>query len=90
MSRTKFSFSNLVFQLLGTAIMLLAPMAPHFCSELWNGLSKGLKVRHCQEFDWDKSLFHQTWPELDDNYNLKLLIKANGEQISEIPIAVWK
>ena len=39
--------------------MLLAPMAPHFCSELWNGLSKGLKVRHCQDFEWDKSLFHQ-------------------------------
>jgi len=75
---------------LGTAIMLLAPMAPHLCSELWKGLSVGLPVKHCHDFDWNKSLFHQTWPELDDNYNLKLNIKANGEIISEIPIAVWK
>ena len=75
---------------LGTAIILLAPMAPHFCSELWNGLSKGLLVKHCQDFDWNKSLFHQSWPELDENYNLKMIIKANGESVSEIPIAVWK
>ena len=70
--------------------MLLVPMAPHLCSELWKGLSAGLPVKHCHDFDWNKSLFHQTWPELDDNYNLKLNIKANGEIISEIPIAVWK
>ena len=70
--------------------MLLSPMAPHLCSELWTGLSKGVEVKPCQDFDWTQSLFHQKWPELDDNYNLKLTIKANGEIISEIPIAVWK
>ena len=73
-----------------TAIMLLTPMAPHMCSELWTGLSQGMKNKYCDEFDWEKSLFHQKWPELDENYNLKLVIQKNKEVVSEIPIAVWK
>ncbi len=75
---------------LGTAIILLAPMAPHFCSELWYGLCKGLTVKHCQHFDWNLSLFHQAWPEMDDNYNLKMIVNVDGEPLSEIPIALWR
>ena len=75
---------------LATAIILLAPMAPHFCCELWEGLAKGVPVKHSQDFHWDKSVFHQPWPELDSNYNLKLLVTKNNEPLSEIPIAVWK
>ena len=75
---------------LATAIILLTPMAPHFCAELWNGLAQGVKVKTCHKIDWNKSVFHQTWPELDDNYNLKLLVNKNDELISEIPIVVWK
>ena len=75
---------------LGTAIILLAPMAPHFCSELWHGLSKGLTNKNCLDFDWEKSVWHQPWPEMDENYNLKMQVNKNNEQIAEIPIAVWK
>ncbi len=75
---------------LATAIILLSPMAPHFCSELWEGLSKAVPVKNCHDFDWDRSLFQQPWPELDSNYNLKVIVQQNGEPLSEIPMAVWK
>ena len=76
---------------LATAIILLAPMAPHFCSELWSGLAQGVPVKHCQDdFHWEKSVFHQPWPELDANYNLKLIVNKNDEVLSEIPVALWK
>ena len=77
---------------LGTAIVLLAPMAPHFCAELWNGLSQALRDKNTDltGFDWTQSVFHQSWPELDSNYNLKIAINRNGKWISEIPIALWK
>jgi hypothetical protein len=42
------------------------------------------------EFDWSKSVFQQTWPELDDNYNLKIKVKAMDEDLIEIPVARWK
>lgn len=75
-----------------TAIMLLAPMAPHFSSELFAGLTTGLSKKHFfdGQIDWEKSLFHQKWPELDENYNLKFNIKLNGELLKELPMAVWK
>ena len=72
---------------LGTAILSLSPMAPHFCSELWEGLRQ---VKNCQDFDWEKPLFHQKWPELDENYNLKVVINLNREPLSEFPMALWK
>ena len=65
-------------------------MAPHFCSELWAGLAKGVPVKHCDDFRWDQSVFHQPWPKLDENYNLKLQILINHENLCEIPIALWK
>ena len=75
---------------LATAIILLTPMAPHFCAELWNGLAQGVQVKNCHDFDWNKSVFHQTWPEMDQNYNLRLIINKNGQLVSEIPMEVWK
>ena len=76
---------------LGTAIVLLTPMAPHFCAELWNGLAQALASKDSdQDLDWSQSVFHQTWPELDSNYNLKIVINRNGKSISEVPIALWK
>ena len=42
------------------------------------------------EFDWDKGVFHQPWPQLDTNYNLKLVIRVREETLTEIPVALWK
>ena len=41
-------------------------------------------------FQWNKSVFHQSWPKLDQNYNLKLHILRNGKELDTIPIAAWR
>jgi len=74
---------------LASAIILLTPLAPHFCAELWAGL-QSTKTKNCQDYHWDKSVFHQPWPELDPNYNLKLILRKNGDVMEEVPIAVWR
>ena len=84
---------------LANAIILLTPLAPHFCAEMWSGLSDA--VKQCQsktdleipqndEFLWNKSVFHQPWPTLDHNYNLKLKVIRNGKDLTSIPVATWK
>ncbi|XP_026471328.1 probable leucine--tRNA ligase, mitochondrial [Ctenocephalides felis] len=91
---------------LGCQILLLAPMAPHFASELWSGFtnvprleltqrnygSKNLFLLHMQqnEFDYNKSVFEQRWPDVDLHYNLDLAIKFNGEDHSVIKIPRFK
>ena len=45
---------------LGSAIILLAPLAPHFCSELW-AILQAVPNKTCQDFLWDKSVFHQVY-----------------------------
>lgn len=57
---------------------MLAPMAPHFASELW---SKFLAAPNrlnvdSTEIQWDKDVLQQCWPEVDANYNLDLSIKV--------------
>ena len=75
---------------LGTSIILLAPMAPNFCSELWAGFQHSFKNSKCDKFDWNKSLFEQKWPELDLNYNIKVKVMHNDKDLLEFPVALWK
>ena len=84
---------------LANAIILLTPLAPHFCAEMWAGLShavvqnqlnKCVNTEQNDEFLWNKSVFHQPWPSLDPNYNLKLKVMKNGKDLTSIPIATWK
>ena len=37
-----------------------------------------------------KGRLFQEWPELDLNYNLRLIIKKNGADLTEMPMAVWR
>ena len=74
---------------LGTSLIALAPIAPHFAAEMWERFSK-VPRKLGDEFEWERSVFQQTWPELDDTYNLKILVKARGEDITKIPVARWK
>ena len=84
---------------LATAIILLTPLAPHFCAEMWAGLAYSANRHKSNQnnksdiddiFQWNKSVFHQSWPKLDQNYNLKLHILRNGKELDTIPIAVWR
>ena len=74
---------------LATSLIALAPIAPHFAAEMWERLREA-ETKHGDEFQWERSVFQQTWPELDDTYNLKLKVKLSDEELVEIPVARWK
>ena len=60
---------------LACLIIILAPMAPHFASELWSGfVSAPYRINtSSKEINWDQGVLEQTWPEVDSNYHLELV-----------------
>ncbi|KAJ8954021.1 hypothetical protein NQ318_004314 [Aromia moschata] len=73
---------------LAAQIIMLAPMAPHFASELWSGfVSAPNRHNNSSEIAWDKSVFDQTWPETDMDYNLDLICQVNGCENCVIKLA---
>ncbi|XP_021925518.1 probable leucine--tRNA ligase, mitochondrial isoform X2 [Zootermopsis nevadensis] len=60
---------------LACLIIVLAPMAPHFASELWSGfVSAPNRINtSTKEINWDRGVLEQTWPEIDLNYCLQLV-----------------
>ncbi|XP_037807422.1 probable leucine--tRNA ligase, mitochondrial [Lucilia sericata] len=65
---------------LAAQIIMLAPMAPHFASELWSKFASAPQRLNTSatELQWDKDVLSQQWPEIDQNYQLDLAIKVNG------------
>ena len=47
-------------------------------------------VKHGKKDFNKKGRLFQEWPELDFNYNLRLIIKKNGSDLTEMPMAVWR
>lgn len=60
---------------LAVQIIMLAPFAPHFASELWSAFSE---VKHHlidkNEVDLDRDVMEQKWPEIDMNYKMSVEI----------------
>lgn len=59
---------------------MLAPITPHFCSELWAGLLSAHN-RLCENsklFDWKKNVLEQSWPVVDEHYGLSFLCKVSN------------
>ncbi|KAJ8963763.1 hypothetical protein NQ314_005396 [Rhamnusium bicolor] len=94
------SFNYLIAQQLSVAIskqqgltnsiriILIAPMAPYFASELWSGfVSAPNRLNDSEEILWDKSVFEQKWPQTDMNYNLDLVCQVNGYENCVVKIA---
>ncbi|XP_014246119.1 probable leucine--tRNA ligase, mitochondrial isoform X2 [Cimex lectularius] len=73
---------------LASLIIMLFPMAPHFSSELWSCLqSAGSRIDTDGKFiNWDKPVFEQSWPQLDDEYLLPLICKVNGAVKSNVMV----
>lgn len=67
---------------LACQIIMLAPIAPHFASELWSGfVSAPNRLNTTEEIDWEKNVLEQRWPKIDSNYNMDLIcqvIKCTG------------
>lgn len=59
-------------------MILLAPMAPHFASELWSGFtSVPNRLNTSSEVNWDKTVLEQKWPIVDFDYKLDLVCQAS-------------
>lgn len=68
---------------LATLIVSVAPMAPHFASELWRGflLAPGRLNTKSTEIKWDKPVLKQSWPRLDDEFQLPFSVSINGRDV---------
>ncbi|KAK4873218.1 hypothetical protein RN001_015247 [Aquatica leii] len=70
---------------LGALLIVLTPIAPHFACELWSGFSAAPN-RLGDEFDWDRLVFEQKWPEVDNDYQLDLVYQVNGTELGVVKI----
>lgn len=62
---------------LAAQIIMLAPIAPHFASELWAGFcSAPHRISNDGEIQWDKDVLDQRWPDIDMEYEIKLKVKV--------------
>lgn len=63
---------------LAVQIIMLAPFAPHFASELWSAFSM---VKHHlidkNEIELDKNVMEQRWPEIDINYKMAVEVRVS-------------
>ncbi|EDV95585.1 probable leucine--tRNA ligase, mitochondrial [Drosophila grimshawi] len=74
---------------LAAQIIMLAPMAPHFASELWSkfvAVPGRLNVES-EELRWTEDVLAQRWPDVDAGYQLDLSIKVNGFENCVIKVA---
>ncbi|KXJ76256.1 hypothetical protein RP20_CCG010031 [Aedes albopictus] len=74
------AFSPQYERAIAAQIIMLAPMAPHFASELWEQFRALPHRLNCssEEIQWDRGVFEQSWPVVDEDYPLDLTFKVNG------------
>ena len=70
---------NLMQESLENIVLLLSPIVPHICHELWRELRP------------DTELFDQPWPQADDSAlvqdEIKLIVQVNGKLRGQINVA---
>ncbi|KPJ16720.1 putative leucyl-tRNA synthetase, mitochondrial [Papilio machaon] len=73
---------------LAALIIMLTPVTPHFCSELWAGfLSTPNRINNNSVIiDWQKSVLEQQWPQVDNNFELSFLCKVDGADRCDLKI----
>ncbi|KAJ0182554.1 hypothetical protein K1T71_001923 [Dendrolimus kikuchii] len=73
---------------LASLIIMLSPVTPHFCCELWAGFASAPN-RVCENsnfIDWNKNVLEQCWPTVDDHYKLSFLCKVDGADVCDLKI----
>ncbi|XP_050440263.1 leucine--tRNA ligase, mitochondrial [Adelges cooleyi] len=67
-------------RLLAVQIIMLAPLAPHFASALWSGFitAPGRINSNWEQIKWDEDVVNQSWPQVDDNFELKFYCLVNN------------
>ncbi|KAF3427915.1 hypothetical protein E2986_00179 [Frieseomelitta varia] len=76
---------------LATQIIMLAPFAPHFASELWSAFSTAKHhLIDKNEIELDKDVMEQKWPEIDINYKMAVEVRINGALCTKIKIPKYE
>ncbi|KAG5311884.1 SYLM protein, partial [Pseudoatta argentina] len=72
---------------LAVQIIMLAPFAPHFASELWAIFcSAKYHLIDNTEVDLNKTVFEQKWPDIDLDYNLAMNVYVNQRKFLKMKI----
>ncbi|KYM76864.1 putative leucyl-tRNA synthetase, mitochondrial [Atta colombica] len=72
---------------LAVQIIMLAPFAPHFASELWAIFcSAKYHLIDNTEVDLNKTIFEQKWPDIDMDYNLVMNVFVNQRKFLKMKI----
>ncbi|KAL7034768.1 hypothetical protein ACKWTF_008091 [Chironomus riparius] len=65
---------------LSAQIIMLAPFAPHFSSELWSRfISAPNRVTEKSDYiNWNADIFDQQWPKVDSHHKIEFNVKVNN------------
>lgn len=65
---------------LSAQIIMLAPFAPHFASELWSRfISAPNRVTKKSDYiNWNVDVFDQQWPKVDSHHKIEFNVKVNN------------
>ncbi|RNA40230.1 putative leucine--tRNA mitochondrial [Brachionus plicatilis] len=83
----KYSFEQYdedFYKLLVETLVIASPVIPHFTSECWSRIKKNKFLE--ENFDLNKMIIEQKWPEVDSNWMLDLNLNVNGKNALFIKI----
>lgn len=68
---------------LAVQIIMLAPMAPHFASELWTRFTsaKNRVGADDDRINWNGDVFSQKWPQVDPGHEVEVTIKTSNNVV---------
>ncbi|KZC11763.1 putative leucine--tRNA ligase, mitochondrial [Dufourea novaeangliae] len=76
---------------LAVQIIMLAPVAPHFASELWAAFCS---IEHHlineSEVKLDKDVMEQDWPDIDMDYRMVITLTVNNKLVKKIKVPRYK
>ncbi|CAH4031105.1 probable leucine--tRNA ligase, mitochondrial [Pieris brassicae] len=76
---------------LASLIIMLSPVTPHFCSELWAGLmSAPNRIGSKTQLSWDAHVLKQKWPIVDSDFPLSFQCKVDGVHRCELKIPAFE
>jgi len=61
---------------LGDLLLILSPMAPHMAAQCWEDYMS-IPKHDNTTYKHDKTVFQQSWPKLDEDYELEVIVKIN-------------
>lgn len=73
---------------LAAQIIMLAPMAPHFASELWARFTTAPNrvTETSDHINWEADVFSQQWPKVDPHLEVEIEVKANNHVMKRLKV----